>query len=113
MQILSDQPGCIFMGAALGPYELFEGMCQIFASWKPDQRDWNPNAKPPMYHCSDLSMLIQLLESKTRECPAWLQRVDGCTLYPRIDGKLVHYGYAMKLDGHWPKWNHIEKVRAF
>lgn len=113
MRILCDTTHCLFMGAALGTRQRFEDMCQLFFDWTPDQRDWNPNATPPMYHCSDLEFLHQTLEKKTRVCPVWLKKVDGCTLYPKISGSMVHYGYAMKLDGRWPKHQWIEKVRAF
>lgn len=109
MTIISDSSVPLFMGAHLGPGHLFEAVCQKFFEWVPDKRDWNANAK--LFHCSDLTYMTQCLEEKCRECPPWLGRADGCTLYPKIDGQLVHYGYAMRRDGYWPKHEHIERIR--
>lgn len=109
MRILADKPIPLFLGVVHGPSELFEGVCQMFTEWVPGDRDWYP--KISKHHCSDLSFMQQLLDSKNRECPEWLHWENGCTLYPKLDGPLVHYGYVMHDDGYWPKCDHIEKLR--
>jgi hypothetical protein len=54
-----------------------------------------------------------VFDKKNRECPEWLKNSNGCTVFPKITGALVHYGYLMKAAGHWPKWENIEAIRPF
>lgn len=112
MQVIADHSvPPIFMGAVLGWGKYFEAMSELFLNWVPDERDWNPNGK--FHHCDDLTFLIQCFNSNNRERPPWLEYVDGCTLFPKTDGLLVHYGYEMKNSGFWPKHEFIEKIRPF
>jgi hypothetical protein len=102
-------------GCCLAPRELYEGLCQLYFTWVPDQRDWNPNAKPPQYHCSDVSYIVQCWDG-SREKPAWMQAKQNCPVWPNPGWEtspLVHYGYELRAAGHWPKWQHIEKLRPF
>lgn len=115
MKIFADNPPEeIFLGMVLAPVSLFEGMCQLFASWEVCQNDWNASAK--LFHCSDLSLLHRMYLRKDYPVPGWLERVPGCGLYTRPSWKTapaVHYGYEMKHAGHWPKHAWIEKLRPF
>lgn len=108
------EPRDIFCGQVYGCRELFEGICQIFYSWKMDQRDFVSTSKTYRgYHLSDLTMFQQLFDGR-REKPAWLRLVPGCALYPEYGWKYTpttHYGFAMNRDGHWPKCDHIERLR--
>lgn len=111
MFLIADRSRPLFMGSILAPGVLFQAMSDLFYEWQPDERDWNPNAK--LFHCSDLIYMQQCFEAKNRPCPPWLFWENGCTVYPKIDGQLVHYGYDMRRDGHWPKHQYIEKIRPF
>lgn len=109
-------PGPIFLGMVLAPQALYEGMCQNFFSWQVSQADWNPNARPPQYHCSDLSILLQLFQQPPDKKIAWLTREEGCSIYthPLWEyAPAVHYGYEMHGLGQWPKYAWIEKIRPF
>jgi hypothetical protein len=112
---LSIQKG-IHAGAMLAPTSLYEGLCQLFVEWTPDQRDWNPNKKPaPGHHCSDLSYFMQMVYGQ-RPRPDWFKMGPGCAEYPEPSWRtspMVHYGYHMMKDGYWPKYAHIEKIRPF
>lgn len=102
-------------GATLAPYELYEGICQMFMEWIPDKRDWNPNAKPPQFHCSDLTFVNQCFNG-SRLKPDWMQKLPGCAVFPEPTWKtspMVHYCYSMHAAGYWPKHEHIEKIRPF
>jgi hypothetical protein len=99
-------------GVCLAPMSLYEGLCQLFMEWEPDQRDWNPNAKPPMHHCSDLTFLNQMVDGR-RPKPAWIQIKPGCAVYPEPTCKtsaLVHYCYSFFRD-HGPKHTAIPQYR--
>jgi len=105
----------IATGTTLGPAALYEGLAQIFFDWKLTQHDWNPNAKPPMYHISDLTCTMQMFDGRVAK-PAWLELKPGCSIFPHPSWKfapLVHYCYAMHAAGYWPKHEHIEKIRPF
>ena len=103
-------------GCCLAPMELYEGLCQLFMEWTPDQRDWNPNAKPPQYHCSDLSFICQCMGG-VREKPAWLQyRKNTCIIWGQPGWEaapMVHFGYELRAAGRWPKADWVEKLRPF
>ena len=120
MSVFADRPPeGIFMGAVVGQQWQFQEMADIFAMWGPDQNDLNSPAASETYqdyHCSDLTMLIHMFDDKTRPKPDWLTRRDGCALFPHPSwetSKMVHYAYAMREAGYWPKHEHIEKIRAF
>jgi len=107
-----DPPPTIFMGAVLGTQYHFAQMAQLFADWGPDQHDFNHTAN--MMHCDDLSMLVRMFETKTYPKPDWLVKENGCALFDYESWKtarLVHYGYAMRAAGHWPKHEWIERLR--
>lgn len=115
MEILCDEPPVsIFMGAVLGTPRHFLDMMELFVAWQPDELDFNHNAG--CMHQDDLSMLVRMFETKTRPKPDWLVKVPGCALYDYSGyrtSKLVHYGFAMKQRGFWPKHEHIERIRRF
>lgn len=115
MRIFCDEPpASIFMGVVAGSYRHFLDMAELFAAWKPDELDWNSHAK--CFHQDDLSMLVRMFESKTRPKPDWLVKCPGCALFDYSSwrtSKLVHYGYSMRALGHWPKHEHIKKLRSF
>lgn len=115
MEILCDEPPVsIFMGAVLGTPQHFLDMAELFAAWKPDDLDFNHNAG--LLHQDDLSMLVRMFETKTRPKPDWFIKSPGCTLYDYggyRTAKMVHFGYAMKQRGFWPKHEWIEKIRRF
>jgi len=106
-------PRDVFAGAFFGCPELYEGVSQIFYSWEIDKRDFVQSSTYTGYHCSDLSMLMQIFDGR-RTRPDWLQLAPGCVLYPEEGWQtapMVHYGYAMKTTGHWPKYEGIPKLR--
>lgn len=113
----NSPPKGIFMGCVAGRREYFQDMANIFAAWLPDQYDLNTtSATYSGYHCSDLTMLERMFDSKTYPKPDWFERQPGCALFDYPDWKtekLVHYGYAMRAAGYWPKCDHIEKIRPF
>lgn len=115
MTIFCDEPPVsIFMGAVLGSSRHYLDMMEIFIAAKPGPNDWNAHAN--CYHQDDLSLLCQMFESKTLAKPDWLVKRPGCALFDFSayrTSKLVHWGYAMKQLGYWPKHEHIEKLRRF
>ena len=118
MKIYCEHPPVpIDMGAVLGTREQYEAMASIYANWTPDQGDWNKSKTYNGYHCSDLSLLVRMFEHKNYPKPPWLVKEFGYSgRFPRPSYKtaqIVHYGYDMKLAGHWPKWQHIERLRPF
>ena len=106
----------IFMGAVVGQQQHFQGMADIFAAWVPDEYDMNTTSKTYYgMHCSDLTMLIRMFDSKKSPKPDWLSRCDGCSIvgHPRWEtAKLVHYTGEMRATGYWPK-TELEKLRPF
>jgi hypothetical protein len=109
-----EPPSSIFMGVVAGTAQNFLDMAELFAAWKPDELDYNHHAK--CYHQDDLSMLVRMFESRTRPKPDWLIKVPGCALFDYSSwrtSKLVHYGYAMKQAGYWPKADYVGNIRAF
>lgn len=114
MKLFCDEPPTsVFMGAVLGSAQHFLDMAELFASWAPDEHDWNHHAQ--CYHQDDLSMLVRMFESKTRPKPDFFVKVPGCALFDYSSwrtSKLVHYGYAMRQAGYWPKHEFIEKLRS-
>lgn len=115
MTIFCDEPpATVFMGAVLGTPQHFLDMAELFAAAKPDEHDWNHHAQ--MFHQDDLSLLMRMFETKTLSKPDWLVKRPGCALFDYQSwrsSKLVHYGYAMRALGHWPKHEHIERLRKF
>jgi hypothetical protein len=102
-------------GCVNGPKELYEGICQLFMEWTPDERDWNKSATYDNYHCSDLTFACQMFQGK-RPRPDWVQLSTGCAIFPERTWKvspLVHYPYSMRAAGYWPKHEHIETIRPF
>jgi hypothetical protein len=115
MTIFCDEPPMsIFMGAVLGAPQHYLDMCELFAAAKPDDHDWNRHAQ--LFHQDDLSLLSRLFDTKTLIKPDWLRKRPGCSLFDYSGyrtSKLVHWGYAMKQAGFWPKHAWIEKLRPF
>lgn len=115
MTIFCDEPpASIFMGAVLGTPQHFLDMAELFVAATPDQHDWNNHAQ--CYHQDDLSLLCRMFESGTLKKPEWLVKRPGCALFDYSawrTSKLVHYGFAMKSLGYWPKHEHIERLRRF
>lgn len=115
MTIFCDEPpASVFMGAVLGTPQHFLDIAEIFAAAKPCEHDWNAHAG--LFHQDDLSLLCRMFETGTLTKPDWLVKRPGCALYDYSawrTSKLVHYGFAMKQLGHWPKHEHIEKLRRF
>jgi hypothetical protein len=108
-------PKAMSTGACIGPASLYEGICQIFHTWKVSELDWNPAAKPPQYHVSDLTCMNQMFDGR-KEKPAWLELRPGVGIFPDPTWKtapLAHYCYAMHAAGYWPKHEWIEKIRPF
>lgn len=109
-----DPPASVFMGAVLGTREHFEKMVDIFSTWviKPE----DTGAQANWWYYNDLMMLERLFHTTHHNKPAWFVKENGCALFPYDSWKtsrLVHYGYAMKEAGHWPKHLHIERIRPF
>ncbi len=101
-------------GATLAPYELYEGLCQLFMEWTPTQMDWNGCAKPPQFHCSDLTYVNHCFAGRLPK-PEWMQKLPGCAVYPEKTWRtspLVHYCYSFYRD-FGPKHENIEKQRPF
>lgn len=115
MTIFCDEPpASVFMGAVLGTPQHFLDIAEIFAASKPDVHDWNEHAK--MMHQDDLTLLHRMFDTNTKTKPEWLIKRPGCALFDHPSwgySKLVHYGYAMRSAGHWPKHEHIERLRGF
>lgn len=107
-------PEGVFCGTLLGSAQHFLDMSEIFAAWTPDEHDFNHSAG--MMHCDDLSLIKRMFETKTYPKPEWLVTEAGCSLFDYLSwrtSKLVHYGYAMRGAGLWPKHLHIENLRPF
>lgn len=115
MTIFCDEPPVsVFMGAVLGKPQHFLDMAELFAAAAPCEHDWNNHAK--LFHQDDLHLLMRMFENKTLPKPDWLVKRPGCALFDYQawrSSKLVHYGYAMRALGYWPKHEHIEKLRRF
>ncbi len=115
MTIFCDEPpASVFMGAVLGKPQHFLDMAELFVAAKPDQHDWNTHAQ--LFHQDDLSLLTRMFESQTLAKPEWLVKRPGCALFDYSawrTSKLVHFGFAMKQLGYWPKHEHIERLRRF
>ena len=115
MTIFCDEPPCsVFMGAVLGSPQHFLDMAEIFVAATPDEHDFNHHAQ--MMHQDDLSMLMRMFDAKTRPKPEWLVKRPGCALFDYQSwrsSKLVHFGYACKQLGYWPKHVWIERLRPF
>jgi len=115
MKIFCDEPPVgVFMGMVLGSAQHFLDMSELFAAGRPDSHDYNYSAQ--MMHCDDLSFLKRMFETQTRPKPEWLIRVPGCALFDYRSwqtAKVVHYGFAMKGLGFWPKHEWIERLRKF
>lgn len=110
-------PSRIYMGAVLGTKQHYEAVATLFANWKPGEGDMVNSKTYHGLHCSDLSILVRMFETKDYPKPAWLVKEFGyCGLYPREASKtsrMVHYGYEFIRDGFGPKWKHIERHRPF
>ena len=109
-----EPPASIFCGAVMGRPHHFLDLCELFAAAKPDQFDWNVHAK--MFHQDDLSLISRFFDSKTLEKPAWMVKRPGCALYDYPSwrtSRLVHFGYALKQAGYFPKHEWIERLRPF
>lgn len=115
MKVHCDEPpASVFMGAVLGCAQHFLDIAELFAAWAPDELDFNYRAN--CFHQDDLSMLARMFETKTRPKPEWFVKVPGCALFDYSSwrtSKLVHYAYAMKQLGYWPKCDFVGKLRAF
>lgn len=112
MVLCDEPPASVFMGAVIGPAQNFLDMAELFVSWQPDENDFNHHAN--CYHQDDLTMLVRMFDSKTRPKPDWMVKVPGSALFDYSSwrtSKLVHYGFAMKARGFWPKHEWIEKLR--
>jgi len=108
----------ISMGVVAGARHHYEWFCNLFMNWVPHpQHDWNKKAK--LFHCSDLSMLVRMFESRTHEKPEWATKVSNvqAIFEPSREhwktAPLVHYGFQMHHAGYWPKADWIEKLRPF
>jgi hypothetical protein len=110
-----DPPGGVFMGAILGSAQHYLDVSEIWAATKASNpEDWNPTIN--QLHQDDLSLLVRMFIAQNLKKPDWLVVKPGCALfdYPTwTTSKLVHYGYAMRSKGYWPKHEHIEKIRPF
>ena len=98
------------MGAVLGEPWQFMEMADIMAQWEPDNRD----IQNGRMHCSDLTMIHRMFIELSRDRPPWFVMEPGSPVYGQPgwqESSLVHYGYEMRADGHWPKCDHIEKLR--
>lgn len=109
-----EPPVSIFCGAVLGIPQHFLDMAECFAAAAPCQFDWNAHAN--CFHQDDLSLVARMVETKTLPRPQFLVKRPGCALFDWPSwrtSKLVHFGYAMKQLGYFPKHEHIEKLRRF
>lgn len=115
MIIFCDEPpASVFMGAVLGTKKHFEKMVDIFATWTIRPEDTGAQAN--WWYYNDLMILERLFHTTHHNKPAWLVKENGCALFPYDSwrtARLVHYGYAMKAAGHWPKQDWIEVMRPF
>lgn len=109
-----EPPASVFCGAVMGVPQHFLDMAELFAAVAPGPHDWNSHAN--CYHQDDLSLIARMMETKTLPRPEFLVKRPGSALfdYPSWrTSKLVHFGYAMKQLGYFPKAAHIEKLRRF
>lgn len=113
MTLFCDSPPeGVFMGMVLGSPQHFLDMTELFAAAAPCSHDWNYSAG--LSHQDDLSLLKRMFETGTLAKPEWLVRRGGCGLFDYRSwqtSKAVHYGYAMKQAGFWPKHEFIGKIR--
>lgn len=104
----------VHMGAVLGePWQFLE-MADIMADWQPTPHDFGVINSIKVPHCSDLTMLQRMFNSKTRDKPEWFVRGQGSSIWGEPgwnESPLVHYGFELHDAGHWPKCDHIEKLR--
>lgn len=109
-----DKIGSVATGAALGPWELFEGISHIFANWTPEEKDRNINSKTYNgLHCSDLTCVILMLRGVVPN-PGWIHRSHGSVVWPHEGWEtspMVHYGYELHQAGLWPKCDVVEGLR--
>lgn len=111
-----DPPAGVFCGAIAGTGQNFLDMAEIFAAAKPHPVYDFVTHSGGFLHQDDLSLLKRMFETKTLMKPEWFVRKHGCALFDYSSwrtSKLVHYGFAMKAAGYWPKHEHIEKLRPF
>ncbi len=109
-----EPPAGVFMGAVLGTRRRFEQMVDIFSNWKIKPED--SGARANWWYYNDMMMLDLLFTAPHHNKPAWLVKENGCALFdyePWKTSRLVHYGYQMHATGHWPKHEHIERLRHF
>ena len=111
--VFFSSPDAANCGATLGPWKLFEALSEVFEQWIPDEHDFvdYPNYKGQ--HCSDYNLMVRL-RNGTFPTPKWFRWEPGNIVWSRPGWEtaaLVHYGFQMKAAGHWPKWQHIEKLR--
>lgn len=115
MTIFCDEPPVsVYLGAILGSPQHFLDMAELFVAAKPGEHDWVEHLKA--FHQDDLCLVHRMMDRKTLMKPEWLIKRPGCALFDYQSwhtSKLVHYGYALKALGHWPKHEHIEKLRPF
>lgn len=109
-----EPPAPIFMGSVLGTPQHYLDIAELFAAAKPDKHDWH--ARLAIYHQDDLSLLRRMFMDGTLKKPDWFVRRPGCRIWGRANWEtapIVHYAYAMKEAGYWPKHAYIEKLRPF
>jgi hypothetical protein len=102
----------IFMGTVLGTPQHFLDMAELFAAWRPDEKDFSPIYNE--LHMDDLRMLERMFDEKTLPKPEWLVRSPGCALFPQPGWKtapMTHYAYAMRAAGFFPKHKFIPELR--
>jgi len=116
MTLITDPPPHgSSMGVVLGEPWQFTEMATLMRDWVPDEHDINRGATHGgKLHCSDASMVARMFDNKNREKPPWFVKAEGSRIFGEpgwLESPLVHYGYRMFHDGHWPKCDHIEKLR--
>lgn len=116
MTLVADPPPhSSSMGVVLGEPWQFMEMADIMRDWVPCEHDMNHGTTHfGKMHCSDASMVARMFDNKNREKPAWFVKSEGSRIYGEPGWEtspLVHYGFAMHHAGHWPKCDHIERLR--